>query len=139
MGYTVRQARTADVPGIRGLMDANVGSGRLLGKATVTLYEDVQEFWVAEQEPDGLTVGCGALHVLWEDLAEIRTIAVRADCQGQGIGRRLCSLMEAVLAFEPKSFASDRPIRKDIDGLLGSLVRMGVAEAHRLEGNLCLI
>jgi len=57
----------------------------------------------------------------------------------QGIGRRLCSLMEAVLAFEPKSFASDRPIRKDIDGLLGSLVRMGVAEAHRLEGNLCLI
>jgi N-acetylglutamate synthase-like GNAT family acetyltransferase len=40
MGYTVRQARTADVPGIRALVDANVSSGRLLGKANVTLYED---------------------------------------------------------------------------------------------------
>ncbi len=76
MGYRVRSARTADVPGIRALIDANLDSGRLLGKATVTLYEDVQEFWVAEQESGGLVVGCGALHVLWEDLAEIRTIAI---------------------------------------------------------------
>ena len=89
MGYRVRPARTADVPGIRALINANLDSRRLLGKATVTLYEDVQEFWVAEQESDGLVVGCGALHVLWEDLAEIRTIAVRAGCQGHGIGRRI--------------------------------------------------
>jgi amino-acid N-acetyltransferase len=89
MGYTVRQARTSDVPGIRGLIEANVASGRLLGKATVTLYEDIQEFWVAEREPDGLLAGCGALHVLWEDLAEIRTIAVSADSQGSGIGRQI--------------------------------------------------
>src|ERR1700744_1315943 len=89
MGYTIRQARTADVPGIRALIDANVSSGRLLGKATVTLYEDIQEFWVVEREPDGLIAGCGALHVLWEDLAEIRTIAVRGDCQGHGLGHQL--------------------------------------------------
>jgi amino-acid N-acetyltransferase len=87
MGYRVRPARTADVPGIRALIDANMDSRRLLGKAIVTLYEDVQEFWVAEQESDGVVVGCGALHVLWEDLAEIRTIAVRAGCHG--IGRRI--------------------------------------------------
>jgi len=93
MRYTVRQARTADVQGIRGLIDANVGSGRLLGKATVTLYEDVQEFWVAERDSDGLITGCGALHVLWEDLAEIRTIAVRADCQGHGIGHRIAGAL----------------------------------------------
>ena len=84
---------TDHLPGIRGLIDANVGSGRLLGKATVTLYEDVQEFWVAEQEPDGLIAGCGALHVLWEDLAEIRTIAVRADSHGQGIGRLIADVL----------------------------------------------
>jgi amino-acid N-acetyltransferase len=89
MGDRVRPARTADVPGIRALIDANLDSRRLLGKATVTLYEDVQEFWVAERESDGLVVGCGALHVLWEDLAEIRTIAVRPGCQGHGIGRRI--------------------------------------------------
>jgi amino-acid N-acetyltransferase len=95
MEYKVRRARTADVRAISGLVRANVESRRLLGKADVTLYEDIQEFWVAEQEPDGLILGCGALHVMWEDLAEIRTIAVRADCQGHGIGHRL---VEALLA-----------------------------------------
>jgi hypothetical protein len=56
----------------------------------------------------------------------------------QGIGRRLCSLMEAILASDPKPFASDEPLRKDIDSLLGILVRMGIAEAHRLEERLRL-
>jgi hypothetical protein len=56
-----------------------------------------------------------------------------------GIGRRLCSLMEAILAGDPKPFGSDQPFRKDIDALLGSLVRMGIAEAHRLEESLRLI
>ena len=44
MEYAVRRARTSDVPVIRGLIDANVASGRLLGKPTVALYEDIQEF-----------------------------------------------------------------------------------------------
>ena len=68
------------------LIDSNVESGRLLSKATVTLYEDVQEFCVAELSSDTTLAGCGALHVMWEDLAEIRTVAVREDCQGLGIG-----------------------------------------------------
>jgi amino-acid N-acetyltransferase len=89
MEYAIRRARTRDVPVIGALMNENVGSGRLLAKATVTLYEDVQEFWIAERVADGEVVGCGALHVMWEDLAEIRTIAVHADCQGMGIGHRL--------------------------------------------------
>ena len=83
----VRRARTADVPGIRALVDAYTGDRRLLAKATVNLYEDVQEFFVAV---DGARdVGCGALHVLWEDLAEVRTVAVAADAQGRGIGSAL--------------------------------------------------
>jgi amino-acid N-acetyltransferase len=87
MDYTVRRARTSDVRAIRRLVDANVTSGRLLDKATVTLYEDIQEFVVAERAADGEVVGCGALHVMWEDLAEIRTIAVDETCQGEGIGQ----------------------------------------------------
>ena len=86
MAYTIRPARTGDVPVIRKLIDSNVESGRLLTKATVTLYEDVQEFCVAELTADATVAGCGALHVMWEDLAEIRTVAVREDCQGLGIG-----------------------------------------------------
>ena len=74
MTFIIRPARTIDIPGIRGLVDFYSIPGRLLSKETVTLYEDVQEFFVAEQ--DGKVVGCGALHVLWEDLAEVRTVAV---------------------------------------------------------------
>ena len=83
----VRRARTADVPGIRALVDAYTGERRLLAKATVTLYEDVQEFFVAV---DGdRVVGCGALHVLWEDLAEVRTLAVLPAAKGKGVGAAL--------------------------------------------------
>ena len=89
MGYTVRPARTGDVRAIRGLINANVASGRLLDKPTVTLYEDIQEFVVAVGQADDQVIGCGALHVMWEDLAEIRTIAVAAGLQGQGVGDQL--------------------------------------------------
>jgi amino-acid N-acetyltransferase len=88
MDYAVRRARTPDVRAIRALVDANAQSGRLLDKATVALYEDVQEFWVAEAAR-GEIVGCGALHVMWEDLAEIRTVAVSAAHQGAGVGNRI--------------------------------------------------
>jgi amino-acid N-acetyltransferase len=88
MDYAVRRARTGDVRAIRALIDANAPSGRLLDKATVTLYEAIQEFWVAST-PDGEVVGCGALHVMWEDLAEIRTVAVSAGYQGRGVGNQI--------------------------------------------------
>jgi len=91
--FRVRAARTHDVPAIRGLIDANVASGRLLDKPTVTLYEDIQEFMVAEQAADGMVVGCGALHVMWEDLAEIRTIAVAEPVQRQGAGHLIVSAL----------------------------------------------
>ena len=63
-------------PAVRRLLDSYVSERILLDKATVTLYEDIQEFWVAERDDDARVVGCGALHVMWEDLAEVRTLAV---------------------------------------------------------------
>lgn len=85
MEYIVRHARTQDVPSIRALIDQNVGSRRLLDKHTVNLYEDILEFTVSESSA-GDVVGCGALHVLWEDLAELRTVAVDDSRRGEGIG-----------------------------------------------------
>ena len=85
MTVAIRRARIQDVPGIRALVTGYVDDGILLGKAPVTFYEDVQEFWVAVDEADDRLVGCGALHVLWEDLAEIRTVAV--DCDRRPIAR----------------------------------------------------
>lgn len=86
-GLVVRPARTSDVASIRTLVDTYVEDRRVLSKATVTLYEDVQEFWVAVL--DDRVVGCGALHVLWEDLAEVRTLAVEPGVRGCGVGSRL--------------------------------------------------
>jgi amino-acid N-acetyltransferase len=88
MHYAVRRARTHDVRDIRALVDANAASGRLLDKPTVALFEDVQEFWVASAA-DGEVVGCGALHVMWEDLAEIRTVAVSERHRGRGVGDQI--------------------------------------------------
>jgi amino-acid N-acetyltransferase len=56
------------------------------------LYEDVQEFTVAVE--GDLVVGCGALHVLWEDLAEVRTVAVLDRLKGQGVGHKI---LEAII------------------------------------------
>jgi amino-acid N-acetyltransferase len=94
MQYAVRRAQTGDVRAIRVLIDANVSSGRLLDKPMVTLYEDIQEFWVA-CAGDGQVVGCGALHVMWEDLAEIRTIAVDAAHQRRGAGHQVVAALLA--------------------------------------------
>ena len=64
----------------------------MLGKETVTYYEDVQEFHVAEDD-DGTVIGCGALHVMWEDLAEVRTLAVDKTRHGQGVGSRILEVL----------------------------------------------
>jgi len=82
----VRRARTSDVPDIKRLVDTYAGR-ILLEKNLVTLYEAVQEFWVAEL--DGEIVGCGALHVLWADLGEVRTVAVDPKVKGRGIGHAI--------------------------------------------------
>ena len=83
----IRPARTTDIKGIRTLIDAFALQRRLLNKETVTLYESVQEFTVAVE--DGVVVGCGALHILWEDLAEVRTVAVAENLHGKGVGRKI--------------------------------------------------
>ena len=82
----IRRARTSDVPAIKHLVDTYAGK-ILLEKNLVTLYEAVQEFWVAELA--GTVVGCGALHVFWSDLGEIRTIAVDPAATGHGIGHAI--------------------------------------------------
>lgn len=88
------------MPRIAELVSAYVLDRRLLAKDLVTLYEDVQEFVVAEvlvpgdDGPEGSAgtvrvVGCGALHVMWADLAEVRTVAVDTGLRGGGVGRAL--------------------------------------------------
>ena len=78
---------------MRDLIEPYVQRRILLGKELVTLFEAVQEFVVAEV--DGRVVGCGALHVMWEDLGEIRTIAVTDDVHGKGVGHVILEALQA--------------------------------------------
>jgi amino-acid N-acetyltransferase len=108
----IRRARTSDVPEIKRLVDTYAGK-ILLEKDLVTLYESVQEFWIAEAGERVL--GCGALHVLWADLGEVRTVAVDPSVKGRGIGHAIVDrLLEVarelqlrrlfVLTFETEFF-----------------------------------
>ena len=84
----IRPARTADVWRIRSFVDYYSDDRILLSKATVALFEDLPEFVVAV-DAAGTVIGCAALHVLWEDLAEVRTVAVDPKAQRLGVGRLL--------------------------------------------------
>jgi amino-acid N-acetyltransferase len=88
----VRRARAADVRGIRALVQPLTDQRVLLAKEAVSYYEALQEFRVAECGDE--IAGCGALHVMWEDLAEVRTVAVADAHRGRGVGGRL---LEALL------------------------------------------
>ena len=149
MSVIVRAAKTSDIKKIKAIINEYVSERRLLSKEIVTLFESVQEFIVAEV--DGEVVGCGALHVLWEDLAEVRSVAVIESMQGKGIGH---TILENVLArakevgvkkvfcltFETKFFGSHgfieiqgSPVEPDVYAQLLRSYDEGIAEFLDLE------
>ena len=149
MSIEIRPARTKDIPGIRALIDTYTLGGRLLNKETVMLYEDVQEFTVAVE--GDVVVGCGALHVLWEDLAEVRTVAVAQEFHKQGIGHLILNEIIArarelgvkrifCLTFQTEFFGSigfkvieGTPVEPDVYAQLLRSYDAGVAEFLDLE------
>ncbi len=149
MSIVVRPAKTSDIKKIKKIIDTFVEPRRLLSKETVTLYESVQEFAIAEV--DGEVVGCGALHVLWEDLAEVRTVAVVESMHGKGVGH---AILESILnkakeigvkkvfclTFETEFFGSHgfteiqgTPVEPDVYAQLLRSYDEGIAEFLDLE------
>lgn len=86
--FTVRRAKTSDVKSIRNLVRPLAEDRVLLEKEAVAYYENLQEFFVAE-DAEGNVIGCGGLHVMWEDIAEVRTLASDAAWRGHGVGHGL--------------------------------------------------
>ncbi|MCO1339764.1 N-acetylglutamate synthase [Kocuria polaris] len=86
--FSLRPARTSDVAGIRSLVRPLADERILLEKEAVAYFESLQEFVVAV-DADGKVIGCGAVHVMWEDIAEVRTLATSADWRGKGVGQAL--------------------------------------------------
>ncbi len=139
------------MPTVRRLINTYARDRILLDKATVTLYEDIQEFWVAERDEDGTVIGCGALHVMWEDLAEVRTLAVDPAVKGGGVGHAvLGKLLQTArwlgvrrifcLTFEVEFFAKhgfveigETPVDGDVYSELLRSYDEGVAEFLGLE------
>lgn len=91
--FIVRRARVKDIPAIQGLVAPLVVQRILLGKDNAVLYGAVQEFRVAE-DAAGTVIGCGALHVMWDDLAEVRTIAVDPAWQRRRVGHAIVERLE---------------------------------------------
>jgi amino-acid N-acetyltransferase len=87
MEATLRRAVLSDVPAIQKLVNEFAARGEMLPRALSELYENIRDYYVAEN--DGEVAGCGALHVTWEDLAEIKSVAVRENCRGRGLGGEL--------------------------------------------------
>ena len=83
----LRHAQMKDVKAIKSLAERHMVEGSLLPLALTEIYENIRDFFVIDE--DGVVVGCVALHVTWEDMAEIRTLVVERECRGKGYGDQL--------------------------------------------------
>ena len=84
----IRKARISDAPDIAALVNHFAAKGVMLPKRLVDVYEHIREFWVAIGDKNRL-LGCGGLRLVWNDLAEVRSLAIAEEAQGMGIGKRL--------------------------------------------------
>jgi amino-acid N-acetyltransferase len=104
----IRKARLRDVPAVHRLVNTFAERGQMLALSLSEIYDNVRDFSVAAPEGDADTVvGCCVLHVVWEDLAEVRSLAVAESVQGRGVGRQLVGacLDEARALGVPRVFA----------------------------------
>lgn len=88
-----RKATMADIPAIHELINDYAGKGLMLRRPLLFLYESVRDFVVAIDETTGELTGVGGLHIMWQDLAEIRSLAVKPDTTGKGIGRGIVEFL----------------------------------------------
>lgn len=101
----MRKAKISDVESIHTLITYYAEQDLMLARSRNMLYENLREFTIAEDQ--GRVVAAGSLHITWQDLAEIRAMAVTPDYMKKGIGRRLVSkFIEEARELEiPRIFA----------------------------------
>ena len=85
----IRKARIPDVPAIQKMLVEYARGGKLLARSLSELYTHLRDLYVAVDDATGKVTGSCSLHIIWEDLAEIRSLAVLESCQGTGLGRKL--------------------------------------------------
>lgn len=94
----IRKANISDVKAIHSFLSEYGNDGELLARPLSELYDHVRDFFVYEDPESNKVVGCGSLQFCWEDLAEVRSLAVHRDFHGKGVGTKLveAALSEAV-------------------------------------------
>ena len=109
----VEKAKISEVPGIHKLVNSFAARGEMLARPLSEIYENIRDFVVVRKGKH--IVGCAALHVMWSDLAEIKSVAVDEKMQRHGIGSKLviACLVDAqelgintvfCLTYKPKFF-----------------------------------
>ena len=83
----IRKAQITDVKEIQKLLMTFASRGDMLSRSLSELYESLRDFYVVEE--GGVLLGAAALHIVWEGLAEVRSVAVVEDAGRKGIGSRL--------------------------------------------------
>ena len=102
----IRKARMADVKGIHQLIAEYARKGDMLPRSLADIYENLRDYFVFE-ETDGNLVGSAAIHIMWEDLAEVRSLAVRDGKMRRGVGTQLVEscISEAIVLGIGRVFA----------------------------------
>ena len=99
----IRKATLGDIKAVHRLISEQAKAGNLIARAISELYSQVRDFAVRTENGPHTIVGCGALHIVWEDLAEIRSLAVQTEHQRKGIGSELVrALLEESREMEIK-------------------------------------
>jgi len=109
----IRKAKIGDIKRIQELINYFAGQDLMLPRSLNILYENLRDFFIYEDK--NKIVGCSALHISWDDLAEIKSLAVAKNYQNKGIGRKLAEacILEAkeigagrvfVLTYAPDFF-----------------------------------
>ncbi|MGB9677409.1 MAG: N-acetyltransferase [Candidatus Ratteibacteria bacterium] len=85
--FLIRKAKLKDTNLIREIVNSFAGEGKMLPLSVNQIYEKIRDFSVIEK--NGKLIGCGALKIIWKDLAEIRSIAIKKKYQKKGYGKKL--------------------------------------------------
>ena len=130
--FSYRKATFADVDEIYELIANYAAQGIMLPKPHSILYETLREFVVAEEIASKTVVGVGALHFTWNELAEVRSMAVHADFSRRGIGSAIVRrLLAEGKAFGVKNFFT-LTYRPDFFGSLGFKVTTKESLPHKI-------
>ena len=98
MKMTIRKAKISDVRQIQKLIELAAKKGEMLSRSLSELYDNLRDYYVYQEESQEQILGTCAMHICWEDLAEIRSLVVREEYNRRGIGTKLIEacLTEAI-------------------------------------------